>query len=108
MLVPALDFGVDGWLHSRMAVLRGVESGFSVARSAAFGRLTLTDDRGRVLGETSADSAPFAALVAPIPVRHDPTLFDRFGSWFAWLDLAALACLLAAQARPPARIRNSP
>ncbi len=108
MLVPALDFGVDGWLHSRMAILRGVESGFSVARSAAFGRLTLTDDRGRVLGEATTDSAPFAELVAPIPVRHDPTLFDRFGSWFAWLDLAVLAGLVAAQAWPPARLQNSP
>ncbi len=105
MLVPALDFGVDGWLHSRMAVLRGVESGFSVARSAAFGRLTLTDDRGRVLGEADAQSAPFAELVAPIPVRHDPTLFDRFGNWFAWLDLAALVCLMVFQAAPPARIQ---
>jgi hypothetical protein len=32
MLVPAWDFNVDGWLHSRMAVLRAVENGFALAR----------------------------------------------------------------------------
>lgn len=100
LLVPALDFGVDGWLHGRMAVLRGVESGFGIARAAAYGRLTLTDDRGRVLAETSADAAPFAELVAPIQVRHDATLYDRFGDWFAWLNGAALVGLLAVRVRP--------
>jgi len=45
LLVPASDFIVDGWLHSRMAIMRGVESGFAVARAAHAGRLTLSDDR---------------------------------------------------------------
>jgi hypothetical protein len=26
LLVPAWDFRVDGWLHSRMAIMRGVEN----------------------------------------------------------------------------------
>ena len=34
MIVPAWDFHSDGWLHSRMAVVRGVESGFGLVRSA--------------------------------------------------------------------------
>src|SRR5436309_6910844 len=34
MLVPAWDFNVDGWLHSRMALMRAVENGFGLARSA--------------------------------------------------------------------------
>jgi apolipoprotein N-acyltransferase len=34
LLVPAWDFVDDGWLHGRMAILRGVEGGFSIARSA--------------------------------------------------------------------------
>jgi apolipoprotein N-acyltransferase len=98
--VPALDFGVDGWLHSRMAILRGVESGFGIARSQAFGRLTLSDDRGRLLAEGDAGPAPIAEVVGTIPVRHDSTLYDRRGDWFAGLDCAALACLLAPRARP--------
>ena len=37
LLVPAWDFDLDRWLHARMAVLRGVENGFAVARAGATG-----------------------------------------------------------------------
>ena len=39
LLVPAWDFVGDGWLHGRMAILRGVESGFSIARAPKQGIL---------------------------------------------------------------------
>lgn len=104
LLVPAYDFRVDGWLHSRMAVLRGVESGFSLARAAAFGRLTLSDDRGRVFAEKNAEAAPFATLVASVPVRHDATPYDRWGEWFAWFN-AALFVYLVAHAIYSGRLR---
>ena len=90
LLVPAWDFGDDAWLHNRMAVMRGVESGFSIARAAKEGVLTVSDDRGRLLAERSSASAPFATLVANVPVRHDATLYARFGDWFAWLNMALL------------------
>jgi len=32
--------------------------------------------------------------VATVPVRHDSTLYQKWGDWFAWVDLAALAALL--------------
>lgn len=100
MLVPAWDFGVDGWRHGSMAILRGVESGFSIARAAKRGLLTVTDGRGRVLaGQSSAaqagsPNAPFSVLVASVPVLHVPTLYDRAGNWFAWFDLLLAAVLL--------------
>lgn len=93
LLVPAWDFGIDGWLHSRMAIMRGVESGFAIARSARRGRLTLSDDRGRVLAETSSEMHD-ATLVGDLPLRATHTLYARWGDWFAWLDLALLAALL--------------
>jgi apolipoprotein N-acyltransferase len=94
LLAPAWDFVDDAWLHDRMAILRGVESGFSIARAAKQGVLTLSDNRGRVLAETSSASAPFASLVAAIPVQRDVTWYARFGDWFAWLNLGLLALLL--------------
>jgi apolipoprotein N-acyltransferase len=95
LIVPASDFVADGWLHGRMAILRGVESGFSIARSAKFGILTATDDRGRVLAERDTIGPVFATAVANIPVRHDSTLYSRFGNWFAWLCVALfLVCLV--------------
>ena len=56
LFVPAWDFVQDGWLHSRMAILRGVEGGFSLARNARQGRLTLSDWRGKVLFEANSES----------------------------------------------------
>ncbi len=93
LLVPAWDFDADGWLHGRMAILRGVESGFSIARAPRQGILTVTDDRGRVLAERETNAAPFSTLVATVPVRHDSTLYARVGDWFGWLNLAALIVL---------------
>jgi len=94
LLVPAWDFKLDGWLHSRMAIMRGVESGFTIARIAKQGQLTVSDNRGRVLGEESSGAAPFSSLVVSAPVRHDETLYMRWGDYFAWANVAGLLILL--------------
>ena len=93
LLVPAWDFGVDGWLHGRMAIMRGVESGFAIARTARRGRLTLSDDRGRVVAEASSEQHD-ATLVGDLPLHRDRTLYTRWGDWFAYFDLALLGLLL--------------
>lgn len=94
MLVPAWDFVLDRFQHGHMAVMRGVESGFSLARAARGGYLTVTDNRGRILAETQSNSAPFATLIANVPAVHDNTLYLLLGDWFAWLTLAILAFTL--------------
>lgn len=95
VLVPAWDFVVDRWAHGHMAVMRGVESGFAVVRSARQGYLTVSDSRGRILAEKPSDAGAFATLVAELPVAHDETLYSRWGDWFAWLALATLGLTLA-------------
>lgn len=99
LLVPAWDFELDGWWHGRMAILRGVESGFSIARAPKQGILSVSDNRGRVLAERSSDTAPFAILVATVPVQHESTLYDRFGNWFGWLNIALLLALVITSIR---------
>jgi apolipoprotein N-acyltransferase len=94
LLVPAWDFDVDGWLHSRMAILRGVESGVAIARAARRGRLTLSDDRGRVVAEASAEARD-AELVGDLPIRDTRTRYAQWGDWFAWLNVAGLLLLIA-------------
>lgn len=94
MLVPAWDFGADGFLHSRMAVMRGVESGFGIVRAAKRGKLTVSDNKGRILAEAASDASPFSTLLARAPAVHTATLYLRFGDWFAWLALAALALVI--------------
>jgi apolipoprotein N-acyltransferase len=91
MLVPGWDFNIDRFWHGHIAVMRGVEDGFSVARSAKDGYLQITDDRGRVLAQTRSDSAPFATLLTEVPSTHQNTIYLLLGDWFAWLTLAIFA-----------------
>ncbi|HUZ04156.1 MAG TPA: nitrilase-related carbon-nitrogen hydrolase [Acidobacteriaceae bacterium] len=98
VLAPAWDMGVDvdaTW-HGHLSVMRGVESGFTMVRDAKVGLLTVSDDRGRILAEqpTRSDGG-MTILLASVPVRHDSTLYQKWGDWFAWVDLTALAALLA-------------
>ena len=97
VLVPAWDQGlnVDAAWHGHLSLMRGVEDGFTIVRDAKNGLLTASDDRGRILAEvpTRADGSVVTMLVA-VPVRHDSTLYQKWGDWFVWVDLAALAALL--------------
>jgi apolipoprotein N-acyltransferase len=95
MLVPAWDFTLDRLYHGHMAIMRGVESGFGIARAARGGYLTVSDSRGRILAEKQSNSAPFATLLANVPAVHDNTVYLMLGDWFAWLTLATLAFTLA-------------
>ena len=96
LLVPAWDFGVDAWMHGRMAVMRGVEGGFAIARTAREGHLTLSDDRGRVVAEASrAGDDGTTSLLGELPLRNTHTPYARWGDAFGWLSLLA-AVLLAA------------
>ncbi|MFC9998266.1 nitrilase-related carbon-nitrogen hydrolase [Nocardia sp. NPDC127526] len=104
LLVPALDFTDDHWLHSRMAVVRGVESGMGVARSAQLGELVASDSRGHVLTSVRADISATATALADIPLTESRTVYARFGDWFAWLSVVLF--LLAAIAAAPLRLRG--
>jgi apolipoprotein N-acyltransferase len=98
MAVPAWDFEKDGWLHSRMAVMRGVEGGFSIARAARSGLLTVSDERGRI-GGAAASGPPLGSLTARVGVGHGGTLYRRLGDWFAWVSLLILAACIVQVAR---------
>ena len=92
LLDPGWDFNIDRSWHGHIAIMRGVESGFSIAHAAKNGYLTVTDDRGRILAETRSDSAAFATLIARAPAVHDNTVYLVLGDWFAWLSIAVLVC----------------
>ncbi|MGA7706625.1 MAG: nitrilase-related carbon-nitrogen hydrolase [Acidobacteriaceae bacterium] len=94
LLVPGWDFNIDRGWHGHIAIMRGVESGFSIAHAAKNGYLTVTDNRGRILAQTRSDSEPFATLIANVPVAHARTLYLLWGDWFAWLSLAILVLVL--------------
>ena len=100
LLVPAWDFHADDWLHSRMAILRGVESGFAIARAARDGRLTLSDNRGRVQAEAASTVRGGVSIVGVLPKHAERTLYARWGNWFGWLNLLGLALIPVLRSRP--------
>jgi len=89
MAVPANDFGKDGWIHARMAVMRGVENGFSMVRAAFDGLETVSDAQGRVLARAHTDAPGMVALRAAVPLGPGATLYTRIGDLFAWACVAA-------------------
>lgn len=95
LAVPAWDFGGDGRLHARMAVLRGVENGFSIARAANGGVVTAYDAYGRILAEGSSSGTAGALLVQNVPLGPGHTLYSRFGDWFPLLCFLAVIALLS-------------
>ena len=95
MVVPANDFGKDGWIHARMAVMRGVENGFAVVRSAFNGLETISDDRGRILAKARTMSSGMVVASADVPPGPGPTLYTRIGDVLPWLCMA-LSLLLGA------------
>ncbi len=94
MLTPAWDFRVDGLWHGHIAVMRAVEDGFSLVRTARDGLLTVADNRGRIAAELATDTAPFAMLLAKVPAGHSHTLFLLLGDWFGWSGIALLVLVL--------------
>jgi apolipoprotein N-acyltransferase len=113
MLVPGWDFNVDRGWHGHIAVMRGVENGFSLVRAAKDGYLTMSDNRGRVVAETRSDAAPYATLLASVPAVHSATVYLLLGDWFAWVACALLVfalaqlCRIVMSARAPRKSAGS-
>ena len=111
LLVPAWDFDQDAWWHARMAILRGVESGFAVIRSARQGLLTVSDRYGRIVDVTGSRSAPVATLAVFAPLGSgEATVYARLGDGFGWLCAitSAAAWLVSLRSRVRSRRVGAP
>ena len=95
MAVPANDFIADGWIHARMAVLRGVENGFAILRSASQGLETISDAQGRIVARADTNRPGLTEIIADVAPGPGPTLYTRIGDVFSWLMLLASAALLS-------------
>lgn len=110
LLAPAWDFDQDAWLHSRMAVVRGVENGLAVARAAREGLLTVSDDRGRILAEGHSALTGMTTVTAALPRQGSATLYTALGDWAAWASAGLLLLALGALTRtkPFGSVSESP
>jgi apolipoprotein N-acyltransferase len=107
LLAPAWDFRVDGFWHGHIAVMRAVEDGFSLVRSARGGLLTVADNRGTILAEVPSNAAPFATLLASVAAGHSQTLFLLLGDWFGWCSVALFIIAIGQMVRPRSRMERS-
>jgi apolipoprotein N-acyltransferase len=81
-----------------MAILRGVESGFSQIRSARLGRLTISDSYGRVNAEADCSSGKSTNLIGNVSVTSIETPYRIYGDWFG-LAIAITALLFTLLSR---------
>ena len=88
-------------LHGMLAALRATELGVPMIRSAYSGMSFVVEPHGHLYAETE----PFteAARIVTVRNRDFPTLYRRWGDWFAWLCvvLAGGAFVLAPWRRSP-------
>ncbi len=96
MLIPAWDFGRDAWMETATAVLRGVESGYSVVRAGRNSYLDVSDRYGRTVARAPSAKLPGRSLVAALPLGPaTPTIYARTGDVFGWLCVVASVLCIA-------------
>ncbi len=86
----------DGWFgrlvgaqqHAELAVLRTVENGVPMIRSANNGISFIVDPYGRILKQTPLFVQTI--LAGPVPQPLAPTLYRRYGDWFMLFCLLGL------------------
>jgi apolipoprotein N-acyltransferase len=93
MAVPAWDFGQDGWMGARMTGMRGIESGYAVARSARNGLAGAYDAYGRIVAE--APSGPQTTVTARLAAARIDTPYGHVGEAFGWICAALSLGLIA-------------
>jgi apolipoprotein N-acyltransferase len=93
----------DGWFgrlpgayqHTELAIMRTVENGVPMIRSANNGISFIADPYGRVLRKTRLFTQ--AVLAGSVPQPIAPTPYQRWGDWFIVGCLAGLAAIGAAK-----------
>ena len=76
LLVDAGNVDTVGTYAEHLALMRGVEGGYGVVRTAKQGNLLVSDNRGHVLTEA--------------PAGHPATFYGQVGDWCAGLVVTVL------------------
>ena len=85
VVAPASDWRGSEVIHQRMAVVRGVESGFSLARAARGGILSANDSRGRLIAMRAPVHGGDTMETADLPIGTGRTFYSRTNDWFGRL-----------------------
>jgi apolipoprotein N-acyltransferase len=85
VVAPASDWRGSEVIHQRMAVVRGVESGFSLARAARGGILSANDSRGRLIEMRAPVHGGDTMATANLAIGTGRTLYSVTDDWFGRL-----------------------
>ncbi len=94
MLVPGWDWREITPLHTRMAIFRAIENGFSLIRQSAYGLSVAVDYQGQVVAAMDHFLTDEKVMIANVPSKGVKTLYSILGDYFAWLSLAGLVFLV--------------
>jgi apolipoprotein N-acyltransferase len=72
-----------------MAILRGVENGFSIIRTARQGRLTISDPYGKVVAEANCSNGQETTLLGQVSLTRTNTFYTQYGEWFGFAIIIA-------------------
>lgn len=78
LLTPALDFIIDGWAHSKPAIMRGIEGGFSIVRVGQWGLLLAADKYGHILKSKPTSNQHITEFVVTVPIYSGKTFYSRY------------------------------
>jgi apolipoprotein N-acyltransferase len=93
-LVPALDFKELTPVHSRMALFRGIEHGFSVLKPTGEGLSIAADYCGRIIAERNYFTSKDRIMLADMSLKPVFTIYSVIGDVFAWLCVIGLIILI--------------
>jgi apolipoprotein N-acyltransferase len=95
LFVPALDFKADALLHARIAIMRGVEGNYAVARAAQWGLLSLSSNKGNIIDMASNDTVKSdVLLMGEIKLDQGKSTYGRLGNWFCYFSEGLFIFLL--------------
>ncbi|MBP2651040.1 MAG: Nitrilase/cyanide hydratase and apolipoprotein N-acyltransferase [Firmicutes bacterium] len=95
LFVPALDFKADELLRARIAIMRGVEENYAIARAAQWGLLSLSDNKGKIIKmESCATEKDEVLVLGEIQLDQGKSIYSRFGNWFGYFAEGVFGLLM--------------
>jgi apolipoprotein N-acyltransferase len=95
LVIPASDWRAIDPVHTRMALVRGVENGCSVVRQTHKGLSAAADYQGRILAASDYFHAEPHVMVAQLPARGVRTIYPLAPDLLPYVCLAALGFFAA-------------
>lgn len=93
-LLPSSDWKEIDPIHSKMAVFRAIENGFSIVRQVQYGYSLSTDYLGNTISSMDYFNTDNRVLISYIPVEGVKTVYSSVGDIFAWICVAAFLVIL--------------